>query len=265
MPIENDWLDPDRAHANSAFIAGGDQFPPRWEAEAAAYRESLGRRARLGISYGAAERQKYDLFLPDATPRGTLVFVHGGYWLAFGRESWSHLAKGAVDRGWACAVPSYTLAPEALLSRITEEMRQAIIHAGSEVGGPIVVTGHSAGGHLSARMACEDGPDRVVRAVPISPVAELQPLMATAMREKLGLDPAICASESPARLKRRSAVDVHIWVGGNERPNFLWQARVLSEAWNCHWTVDPGMHHFNVIDGLSSAESPLTGACLNGL
>jgi arylformamidase len=265
MPIENDWLDPDRAHANGAFIAGAGQFPPRWEAEAAAYRESLGNRARLGISYGAADRQKYDLFLPVNTPRGILFFIHGGYWLAFGRESWSHFARGAVDRGWACAVPSYTLAPEATLGEITGEIRQAIAHAGSEVEGPIVVTGHSAGGHLAARMACEDGPQGVVRAVPISPVAELQPLMATAMREKLRLDPGTCATESPARLARRPDVDVHVWVGGNERPNFLWQARVLSEAWDCRWTVDAGRHHFDVIDALADKDSAIIEACLGGL
>ncbi len=264
MPIENDWLDPDRAYANGAFITGAEDFPLRWEAAAAAYRESVGNRARLGISYGMADRRTYELFLPDAPPRGTLVFIHGGYWLAFGRESWSHLAKGAVDRGWACAMPSYTLAPEASLPDIAEEMRQAIAHVAGEIEGPIVVTGHSAGGHLAARMACGDGPARVVRAVPISPVAELQPLMATVMRDKLRLDPAVCASESPARLKRRSEVDVHVWVGGNERPNFLWQARVLSEAWNCRWTVDAGRHHFDVIDALAEKDSALIEACLGG-
>jgi arylformamidase len=262
MPIADDWLNPDRAHANGAFIAGSEQFPPRWEKEAAAFRESLGSRARLGIAYGDGERQKYDLFLPDTKPRGTLVFIHGGYWLAFGRESWSHLARGAVERGCACAMPSYTLAPDATLGEIAAEMRRAISHVGREVAGPIVVTGHSAGGHLAARMACEDGPEGVVRSVPISPVAELAPLMRTAMCEKLRLDDTICAAESPARLAKRQGVDVHVWVGGIERPNFLWQARVLSEAWKCPWTVDPGRHHFDVIDALADKNSPLLEACL---
>lgn len=265
MPIENDWIDPDRAYANGAFISGSEQFPPRWEAAAAAFRKGLGERARLDTAYGTADRQKYDLFLPEDQPRGVLVFIHGGYWLAFGRESWSHLAKGAVERGWACAMPSYTLAPDASLAEIAAEIRQAIAHVAAELSGPIVVTGHSAGGHLAARMACEDGPDGIMRVLPISPLAELQPLMATKMQEKLKLDPAQCASESPARLVRRRDVDVHVWVGGNERPTFLWQARVLSEAWNCPWTVDSGRHHFNVIDGLAAADSPIIEACLGKL
>ena len=47
------------------------------------------------------------------------MFVHGGYWLRFDRDMWSHLAAGAVARGWACAIPSYTLAPEARISAMT--------------------------------------------------------------------------------------------------------------------------------------------------
>ena len=60
-------------------------------------------------------------------------------------------------------------------------------------------------------------------------------------------------------------VDCHVWVGGQERPAFLWQARVLAEEWDCPWTVDPGRHHFDVIDGLEDGESPLMRACLDGL
>ncbi len=262
---ETDWLDADRAHANGAFIQGSEAYPERWAKEAAGFRAALGKRALAGIPYGAGEREQLDLFLPDGTAKGLLVFVHGGYWMAFGRESWSHLAAGALARGFACAMPSYTLAPEATLSQMTVQVAQAVRTAAAAVAGPIVVTGHSAGGHLAARMACADGPLDVVRAVPISPLAELTPLMATAMNAKLKIDEAIAAAESPARLERREGIAAHVWVGGAERPSFLWQARVLAEAWGCPWTVDPGRHHFDVIEGLSDAGSALTEACLGGL
>jgi arylformamidase len=257
----------DRAYANGAFIAGAETYPPRWEAASAAFRESLGRRARLGLSYGAAERQRFDLFLPDGAAKGLLVFVHGGYWMAFGRETWSSLAAGAVARGWACALPSYTLAPAARISAMTAEVAEACRVAAGEVPDvPVVVTGHSAGGHLSARMGCSD--QRVPglrRVVPISPLAELSPLMDTEMQGSLHLDAEECAAESPALLKRAAGVDAHVWVGGQERPAFLWQARLLSEEWGCGWTVDPGRHHFDVIDGLTDASSALMNACLQGL
>ncbi|MFN4159065.1 MAG: alpha/beta hydrolase [Gemmobacter sp.] len=256
----------DRAYANGAFIPGSDAYPARWTAEAAAFRASLGPRARLDLPYGAGARHRFDLFLPEGQARGLMVFVHGGYWMATGREVWSHLAAGAVARGWACAMPSYTLAPEARIGAMTQEVAAAVQAAAGLVAGPVVVTGHSAGGHLSARMGCADlDLTRVVRVVPISPLSELAPLMATEMNDKLRLDEGEAAAESPARLTPRQGVHAHVWVGGQERPAFLWQARLLSEAWRCPWSVDPGRHHFDVIEALTDPDSVLIAACLDAI
>lgn len=255
-------------YANGAVIAGAETFPPRWAAEAAAFRAALGARARLNLAYGPSDREKLDLFLPEGRPRGLLVFVHGGYWLAFGRESWSHLAAGALARGWACAMPSYTLAPEARISRMTTQIAQACRHAQALLGQdlPLVVAGHSAGGHLSARMGCADQDvPGLARVVPISPLAELAPLMQTGMNADLRLDNAECEQESPARLPLRAGVGAHVWVGGQERPAFLWQARLLSEHWACPWTVAPGLHHYDVIDAMADPASPLSEALMGGL
>ena len=258
-------MDFDRAYANSPFIPGAETFPPRWTREAAAFRATIGQRARTAIPYGPKPRNCLDLFLPEAAPQGLLVFVHGGYWLSFDREMWSHLAAGAVARGWACAVPSYTLAPEAQIGAMTQEIASAVEVAASLVAGPVVVTGHSAGGHLSARMGCADVSlsTPVKRVVPISPLADLEPISLTAMNADLRLDPAEIAGESPARLSLRPAVQSHVWVGAQERPAFLWQARVLSEAWSCPWTPESGKHHFDVIDGLTDPASALLSVCLD--
>jgi arylformamidase len=265
------WLDfaseMDRAYANGAFIAGSDGFPARWQAEADAFVARQGAQARLGLPYGPSERERFDLFMPHDLPKGLMVFVHGGYWMQSGRETWSHLTAGAIARGWACAMPSYTLAPDARISVITAQVREAVAAAVAAVGAdvPLVVTGHSAGGHLAARMACEGGPAGVVRVVPISPVAELAPLMETQMNLTLLLDAAEVALESPARLQPRTGIQAHIWVGGQERPAFLWQARLLSENWDCGWTVAAGKHHFDVIEDLANPDSALMEACLGGL
>jgi len=252
-------LDPDRAYQNGAFIPGSEALPALWAAKAAAFRDATRWEA---LAYGPGARHWMDLFHPRGAARGVMVFVHGGYWLAFGRESWSHLAAGAIQRGWAVAMPSYTLAPEARISQITAEVAQAVTLAAERIAGPVVVTGHSAGGHLSARMGTLDL-HRVARVVPISPVAELSPLMATAMQADLRLTDAECAAESPARLALRC--QAHVWVGAQERPAFLWQARLLSEEWACPWTAAPGRHHFDVIDDLADPDSALLGACLAGL
>lgn len=261
-------MDLSRDYANSDFIADAASYPPRWAADAALFRSQRGARARLGLPYGPADRQRYDLFMPDRAPRGLVVFIHGGYWLAFGREDWSHFAEGPLAHGFAVAMPSYTLAPEARITEMTQEIGAAIVAAAAQVAGPILVTGHSAGGHLSARMACQDAPlpaavaARITRVLPISPLADLAPLTFTDMSAQLGLDAAEVAAQSPVRLPRRAGTEVLVWVGGQERPAFLWQARTLSEAWDCDWHVAANLHHFNVIGGLMRPDSPLTQALI---
>jgi len=250
------------AYSNAAYIPGAETYPPRWRTAAAAFRDGLGQRARLCLPYGAGERHRFDLFLPDGPPAGLAMFIHGGYWLSFGREDWSHLAAGALAHGWAMAMPSYTLAPAARIAEITTEMLGAATAAAAEVPKvPLVVTGHSAGGHLAARLACSDTvlevSDRLVRVVPISPLADLAPLMRTGMNAKLRIDPVEAAAESPLRHPRRPHVSAHVWVGEAERPAFHYQARLLADAWQVPLTMDPGRHHFDVIDSLEDPASPL--------
>jgi alpha-beta hydrolase superfamily lysophospholipase len=223
----------------------------------------LGTRATLDVPYGPGARHRFDLFAPDAQAAGLMVFFHGGYWMARDRADWSHLAAGANARGWAVAMPSYTLAPAARLGDMVAEAARAVQVASGMVAGPVVVTGHSAGGHLAARLACADQAGPVARVVPISPIAELEPLQDTQMNAVLRLDAAQVAAQSPARLALRPDVGCHVWVGGQERPAFLWQARLLSESWGCPWTVAPGRHHFDVMDDLADAASALVGVCLD--
>jgi arylformamidase len=237
----------DRAYANAAFIPDGAAYPARWAAAAAAYRATA--RARLDQPFGAG--LAFDLFLPEGPARGTVVFIHGGYWMAFGRKDWSHLAAGCTARGWAVAIPSYPLAPAARIAAMAPALAPLI----AGLAGPVVLTGHSAGGHLSARLA-QTVPG-TARVVPISPLADLRPLLETGLNATLALDAGEAHAESPA-LHPPPACPAHVHVGAQERPAFLWQARSLSEAWACDWTIATGRHHFDVIDDLADPGSALT-------
>lgn len=258
----------DDAFANSKYLADGKYFPSSWDAKAKAFRERVGGRARLGLPYGTGERQWFDLFLPEGPALGLMIFIHGGYWLAFGPRDFSHLAEGALARGWACAMPAYTLAPEARIAEMTAEIARALPAMAAEVAGPVVISGHSAGGHLTARMACASVPldpelvARIAGFVPISPLSDLRPLMETTMQADLRLTEAEARTESAALQPMRPGARVHVWVGGAERPRFLDQARRLGNGWSCPVTVEPGLHHFNVIEGLERPDSALTEALL---
>lgn len=264
-------MNPDLAYANADFIPDAARYPEQWAIAAAEMRArliALGR-ARLDLPYGPAEREKYDLFLPDGAPLGLMVFVHGGYWRAFGRSDWSHLASGALARGWAVAMPSYTLAPAARIAGITRQIARAIAQAAEEVGGPVVLTGHSAGGHLAARMNCKDVAlasglaGRLRRIVPISPLSDLRPLLRTQLNADLRLDAAEAEAESPLLHRERHGVPVTCWVGAEERPAFLDQARWLTEGWEeANLRIAPGRHHFDVIELLEDPNSAMTASLL---
>ena len=258
------------AYENGKYIPDAASYPPRWAADSAAFRAGLGKRARLDLAYGTHPRQRYDLFRPEHDPVGLVVFIHGGYWLKFDKSSWSNLAAGPVARGWAVAMPSYRLAPEVRIAEITRDAAAAVEAAAGLVAGPMVVSGHSAGGHLSSRMACADVgltvARRIKRVVPISPVSDLRPLLHTAMNAELRLDQAEAEAESPMLKRDLIDAEVTVWVGAEERPSFLDQARWLAEAWpGAGHRVAPGMHHFDVIEELALANSPLTKALLDGV
>jgi arylformamidase len=262
----------DIAYTNMDFIPDGPAYPERWAEAGRAFREmeaAVGR-ARLNLPYGPHARQRYDLYLPAGRPAGLVVLIHGGYWRAFDRETFAHLARGPMQAGWACAMPSYPLCPEVRIRDITAGIALALADAAGRVPGPIRLTGHSAGGHLAARMLCSDVtlPEavrgRIVRVLPVSPLSDLRPLLETTMSaELLHLDEAEALAESPALNRNVQAVPTTVWVGGAERPAFLDQARWLADAWPfAGLYVDPGRHHFDVIEGFEAAGTQLMQALL---
>lgn len=251
----------DEAYSNAAFIPDGAAYHDKWVIAAEDFRS--GAIAELDLAYDTSARGRFDLFHPGRLARGLFVFVHGGYWLESDKSDWSHLAAGALARGWAVAIPSYDLCPKVRIGEITRQVMAAIGAAAVRVPGPIRLAGHSAGGHLVARMACTDlAPewrDRVARIVPISPLSDLAPLMETSMNADLRIDAAEAIAESPLH-HGCAAHDVTVWVGGAERPAFLDQARWLAERWGCGHVVAPEWHHFDVFEGLTEAQSPLCRA-----
>ncbi|PID37205.1 MAG: alpha/beta hydrolase [Rhodobacterales bacterium] len=261
-----DW---ENAFANAAYIPDGLTYPKRWSERAAAFRQSA--KGRFDLAYGTHPREVMDLLLPEGAPKGLVVIIHGGYWLDFDKSSWSDLAEGPLLSGWAVALPSYTLAPEAGIAEIRQQIGRAITKAAEQVNGPIRITGHSAGGHLAACMMCANTPlpekiaARIERVVSISGLHDLRPLMLNSMNAKLKLTQESARAHSPALLPPMPGPDFIAWVGANERPELLRQSALLAEHWRAagadtKLVTDPGKHHFDVIDGLKDPTHPLTRA-----
>ncbi len=266
--VISDW---DDAYTNGANIAGGERWPAAWDVPARSFREGLSAagRARLDLPYGPAPRNRLDLFLPQGKAKGLVVFIHGGYWMESGKSSWSHLAGGPLAHGHAVALPSYTLCPDIRVSGIVREVAAAIGEAASMVAGPLMLAGHSAGGHLACRMICAASPlaaevkARVRHVVSVSGVHDLRPLMRTSMNARLRLDAAEAKAESPALLEPVDGARLTCWVGGAERSEFRRQSALLANAWTglgaaTAAVTEPDRHHYSIVDGLADPHHPLT-------
>lgn len=227
------------------------------------------RSAKFDQRYGERPRNLFDLFLPDQVPKGLVVFIHGGYWLAFDKSYWSHFATGSLTHGYAVAIPSYTLCPDKSVGAIGREIASAIDHAAALVPGPIRLCGHSAGGHLVTRMICKPSPlspttqDRIVNTVSISGVHDLRPLIRTPMNQQLKLDETEAVGESPALLVPMEGTRLTCWVGGSERAEFRRQTDLLANVWtglgaSTDSVIEPDRHHFDILDGLLDPHHTLT-------
>ena len=264
-----DW---DDAFANMAHVEDSHLLPEFWADRARTYRAGLEpERITADIPYGTQERQKFDIIWPDDTPKGLAVFVHGGYWMRLEKANWSDLAEGARKHGWAVCIPSYTLTPQARICEITQEVGAAITLAADHVMGPIRLAGHSAGGHLVTRMLCEDSPlpdtvrSRIDLTLSISGLHDLRPLLHTAMNDTLHLDMDEATLESAVLHRPFGRSPLIAWVGGNERPEFIRQSRLMSTIWagldvptRCH--IDGTHNHFTILDPLKLPDTPLTQA-----
>jgi len=265
-------VDFDAAFDNVGAIKDAISYPAEWSARAEAFRGSMDvTQLRVDIPYGDGARNRFDLFLPEHALLGTVVFVHGGYWKAFDKSYWSHLAAGPLCRGWAVAIPSYTLCPAARLSDIAREMASFLDHLATMLSGPIRLTGHSAGGQLIARSICDDSRIaastllRVDRIVPISGLYDLRPLLKTKMNDVLRLDQQEAEEESPLLLKPRKRTEVVCFVGELELAIFRNQNTLLPNLWSasglqCAEHTVAGRHHFNIIDQLGDSNSSITNA-----
>ena len=102
------------------------QWFARWAADSAAARARL--RSRLDLRYGRGPKQTLDLFPAETSGplRGTLLFIHGGYWRALDKDDHSFVAPPFVEQGIDVVVINYDLCPDVSIAHIVEQCREAV-------------------------------------------------------------------------------------------------------------------------------------------
>jgi len=247
-----------RVPENPSLIAG-------WARDAAAYRQ---RHAPRSIPYGPGARNIIDFF-PGDNEGPIVVFIHGGYWQALDGSFFSHLAGGLNAHGVSVAIPSYDLCPAVTVDDIIQEMRVASREL-ARLGRSLVVSGHSAGGHLAACMLATDWPafdtslpkDLVVAAYAISGLFDLGPLVETSINNALYLDDATARAASPLFWKAPGRGSLDAVVGENESAEYFRQSRTIVDRWGAagvatRFGTVPNANHFTAIAPLADPNSPM--------
>ena len=243
-----------------------------WYAQSEQVRADL--TAHLDLRYGDAHRETLDIFPATEATGRWLVFIHGGYWRGVTKESSSFLARPFVEAGYNVALLEYDLCPAVTIGIITEQCRRGlawIYHHAADFDltcEAIIVTGHSAGGHLTAMMWATDWsryqmPDGLISGgIALSGLFDLDPIRYTNINEQAQLSHADVQALSPARLVPFVAAPLVLAVGERESSEFHRQAQVLagSPAWQdviAATEVITGTHHFDILTAFMDLDHPV--------
>ena len=223
-------------------------------------------KSRRNIAYGDKPGEHLDLYFPEKAGAALPIhiFVHGGYWRAFSKEDYAFIADGITKAGAIAAIIDYSLMPKARMSLLVEQVQRAcqwLAENADSFGGDadhMTISGHSAGGHLSA-MACLPGAGdyRIRAALLVSGLYELAPLAASYLQPELHLTPEEVESFSPLRFPGNSAVRFILAVGADETKPFRDQARdyfshLRREACEAQLLSLAGEHHMSIVLSLGT-------------
>jgi arylformamidase len=246
-------LDFEAEYNNRAKVPEHPEILAGWARDAAAYRAE---HPPVVLAYGTRERETLDLF---EAGEPLVMFIHGGYWQALDKSYSSHLARGLNARGVSVAVPSYDLCPDVTVAAIVDQMRAAVRLLHARAGRPLVVAGHSAGGHLAACLLSAE-PEAVKAAYALSGLFDLPPLVGTSINGRLGLDEAEAARLSPIGWPAPAGAILDCVVGGEEGAEYHRQSREMAERWGAagvrtRYEEVPGANHFTVVAPLADPDS----------
>jgi len=258
-------IDYEVEYNNRARVPENPELMAGWARDAAAYRAQ---RAPRSMVYGPGKRNTIDLFAGEADAP-IVVFIHGGYWQALDGSSFSHCARGLNAHGIGVAVPTYHLCPQATIDMIIQEMRAATREL-ARFGRPLVISGHSAGGHLAACLLATDWPDYdaslpkdvVIAAYAISGLFDLVPLIGTSINKALGLDKTAAKAASPLFWPPPMGGKLDAVVGANESAEYHRQSQAIAAQWGeagvtTRFGTVSDANHFTAIAPLADPDSPM--------
>ncbi len=258
----------------SRSIAEAPQIFQSWKDRSADFRSRA--KVKVDIPYGEHPAARFDLFLPEAPTPRLHVYIHGGYWQAFGKNDFSFMAEGLTKAGLAVAVLGYPLCPVVPLQGVVRHARLALSYLWREAASlglrqeKIQISGHSAGAHLCAMLIAtlwpkfhEGLPDEIVHsAMMMSGVYDLEPLRHIETGRALQLTPELAKRLSPISLRPAGKARLLLATGGLESVEFKRQSAILGRGWARYGSPIEvisftNRNHFTILDELAPVKSPM--------
>jgi arylformamidase len=254
---------------NRALVPDHLAYFERWRRDSDFVRKTLA--CELDLPYGPDPRHRIDLF-PAPGAVGTLVFIHGGYWRSLDKDMFAWLAAPWVAAGVNVATFNYRLCPAVRIDDIVEDAVAAtnwLFARAPEHGVSmqrVVLSGHSAGGHLAAALFAEPAgrlafdPACIAGGVPVSGVFDFAPLRLFAFNSDFGLDEAAAARLTLLDKRPTVAAPLVVAAGAAESSEFRRQSRALADRWSPHvreLLLPAGRNHFSIVDSLAERGQPL--------
>jgi acetyl esterase/lipase len=217
----------DVAYSNSGAVSNVGEIVAEFERRSAAFGATEPALAgERDVRYGPAERQRFDIFPARKDAALTFVFIHGGYWQSRSKEEFAFVAEGPLGLGMNVALAEYTIAPDATMTEIVAEIGQLLDFLVARGASRIVLSGHSAGGHLAAVHRKHAA---VIGVMPVSGLFDLEPISAASLNDKLGLSEEEIERFSPIRHIETGAPMV-VTVGSAELPELIRHSRDYAAA-----------------------------------
>ena len=248
---------------NGVAVPGSVDMAAGWEQRSADVRKRFP--DHLDLRYGPRERNRID-FLKAGEQAPTLLFIHGGYWQARAKEVFTVFAEGPMAHDINVALIGYTLAPEATLDEIVAEIHAGIdflaeqLPALGAAPGGIVVSGWSAGGHLTAMALSHP---KVKAGLAISGIFDLEPIRHSYLNEKLRADEATSRRNSPMMQEGGPPKPLSLVVGSAELPLLRKQTADFSGhrakyGLPVMYEEIPGANHFTILQEMMSPGGRIT-------
>ncbi|MFQ5971562.1 MAG: alpha/beta hydrolase [Alphaproteobacteria bacterium] len=264
----------DAQYNNRARVPEAAEHLVFYESESARVREALS--CHLKVPYGESEPERLDVFLPaGAEPAPVQVFFHGGYWHLLDSFDFSFVASPIVAAGGLAVIVNYALLPGVTMEELLRQCRASIRwvreHIGEYGGDPerICISGHSAGGHITAMMLADPETAGSVRGgVAISGLYDLEAIRLCYLNDVLRLTADQARRHSPIHAPPARDRAVVVVYGGRESEEFERQSETYADAimgsgHRCALTRLPEHDHFTIVRVLAEREGDTTGLLLS--